>query len=133
MSISEYRWYFIAQALESLFWDVSNPKSPKYGEFMSVKDITYVILLIFCCMSVYAPPRCSRACSIFIISDLVASPAESVSAVLHWLKQTSNVHRQISIENRGDTLLVKTTVAIAQALLQTQLHSFTHTNGKHVA
>jgi len=57
------------------------------------------------------------------INDIVAPPLSAVIPVYKWLKEADVT----DIKNNGDSLFVKTTVAVAEKLFDTALHYFHHT------
>eukprot|EP01127_Copromyxa_protea_P003473 TRINITY_DN1328_c0_g2_i3.p1 TRINITY_DN1328_c0_g2~~TRINITY_DN1328_c0_g2_i3.p1 ORF type:complete len:593 (-),score=167.96 TRINITY_DN1328_c0_g2_i3:35-1813(-) len=89
------------EELESLFWDVANPESANYRNFMSIEDIT----------------------------SLVAPPVKVQKKIMRWL--VDNGAEQL--ENHGDTIYAKSTVAVASKLFNTEFSVFEHVEtGKRI-
>lgn len=80
--------------LEDLFWDVSNPDSDNYRNFMTIPEIT----------------------------SLVAPPVKVQKKVLRWL----NDNGAEDVENKGDAVYAKATVAVASKLFNTEFRLFEH-------
>jgi len=83
--------------LDTIFWDVSNPKSPRYGEYLTGEEV----------------------------DALVASDPEHVRKVEEWLVENgverNNIERPLS-----DFVTARTDAATAERLLQCPFHRFTH-------
>jgi len=82
------------EELESLFWDVSDPDSPNYRNFMSIEEIT----------------------------SLVAPPVKVQKKVMRWLVDGGAEE----LENRGDAIYAKASVAAASKLFNTEFRLFEH-------
>jgi len=89
--------------LEETFWNVANPDHPNYRKFMTIEEITRVV----------APPKADQL------------------RVIKWLNRRGVSPKQI--ENRGDSIVVKTTVEVAKKLFQTDFQVFQRTvDGKTI-
>jgi len=84
--------------LEEMFWDISNPDSDNYRNFMSIEDITAI----------------------------VAPSVRVQKKVMRWL----NHNGAKDIENHGDAIYAKATVAVVSKMFNTEFRSFVHESGK---
>eukprot|EP01116_Phalansterium_solitarium_P022285 TRINITY_DN7300_c0_g2_i1.p1 TRINITY_DN7300_c0_g2~~TRINITY_DN7300_c0_g2_i1.p1 ORF type:complete len:556 (-),score=200.62 TRINITY_DN7300_c0_g2_i1:135-1802(-) len=82
--------------LEETFWAVSDPRNPRYGQFLTVSELTDML----------APPKAA-------VDDLVA-----------WLRRHDV--RDISLTLNRDFVVVKVSVATAEILLETKFFEVRH-------
>jgi len=82
--------------LEETFWDVSDPDSVNYRNFMTISEII----------------------------DVVKPPKEDVKRVIEWLR-TNGVDKS-QITNKGDSLHIKSSLEVASRLFYTEFRLFQH-------
>ena len=87
---------------EDFLMEVSHPRSPKYGQHWSAKQVA----------ETFAPSR------------------ESVDAVIVWLKSSGIAAERISRSQSMGWLTFDATVAEAESLLKTKFYMHKHTTGK---
>ena len=89
--------------LDRLFWAVSDPTSPQYGDFLTAQEIQALV----------SPPLSSRQAIIAYLTSKGVHPAH--------------------IQDFGDSIEVDTTVRVASTLFDAAFHVFEHTeNGARV-
>lgn len=86
--------------LESMFWAVSDPKSPQWQEFMSKDDI----------------------------GALTASKSEDMTVVSKWLEDHLT-HGDSRVEKGTDVIEVWASVHDTERLFNTEINVFSHDNG----
>jgi len=84
------------EKLEETFWDVSDPDSKNYRNFMSISDIV----------------------------DMIKPEKEDVKKVIEWLK--ANGVDKHNIQNKGDSVHVKSSLEVASRLFFTEFRLFQH-------
>jgi subtilase family serine protease len=82
--------------LDDIFWKISDPHSPSYGQFLTSEQIL----------------------------DIVAPDSSVVNAVVDWLV-SGGVERS-NILNHRDALSVKAPAEVVEVLFQTKLYNFVH-------
>lgn len=87
--------------LESLFLEVSNPKSPKYGQYLTNDEVT----------------------------SLVSAPAQSVGQVAGWLAAGGVDKDDIKLVGNGDLMTARMPVSVAESLFQVKLVSLQSKSG----
>eukprot|EP01094_Clydonella_sp_ATCC50884_P021856 TRINITY_DN48_c0_g1_i1.p2 TRINITY_DN48_c0_g1~~TRINITY_DN48_c0_g1_i1.p2 ORF type:complete len:573 (+),score=234.19 TRINITY_DN48_c0_g1_i1:107-1720(+) len=89
--------------LEQLFWDVSNPESPKYGQYLTVDEIT----------------------------DIIAPRDESVEAVQEWVREHNGYNARLTL-NR-DFLKVEMSLLDIQNMLNVTFLRYIHPHRRALA
>jgi subtilase family serine protease len=93
--------------LEANLMEISNPRSPRYGMYMTRKEVT----------------------------DLIAPPYEVQRQILNWIHDTaSQIGKEhlFEVVNNKDAIIVTGTATFVEAIFHTEIHTFKHSESKLV-